>query len=169
MDSVATKPQTTCELLRHALGWRPATEMDRFHAAYRTLLLLRFLLALAPGYLHPDEYFQSFEPAASLALSVHAEPPAWEWAPATASSRPIRSWLVPVLSCALPMRLMAALARVFGPDLPSIDGALLLWATRLWMCTLSLLQDACLVGVWPEPQATLLASRSPQSAARSYN
>lgn len=160
MDSVATKPQTTCELLRHALGWRPATEMDRFHAAYRTLLLLRFLLALAPGYLHPDEYFQSFEPAASLALSVHAEPPAWEWAPATASSRPIRSWLVPVLSCALPMRLMAALARVFGPDLPSIDGALLLWATRLWMCTLSLLQDACLVGVcranvWPVRPALL--------------
>eukprot|EP00964_Phaeocystis_antarctica_P097957 scaffold64044_cov71-Phaeocystis_antarctica.AAC.1 len=84
--------------------------MDRFHAAYRTLLLLRFLLALAPGYLHPDEYFQSFEPAARLVLSVHTEP-AWEWAPATTSSRPIRSWLVPVLSCALPMRLVAALAR----------------------------------------------------------
>ena len=64
-----------------------------FHAAYRTLLLLRFLLALAPGYLHPDEYFQSFEPAASLVLSVHTHP-AWEWAPATAASRPIRSWLV---------------------------------------------------------------------------
>ena len=133
--------------------------MDRFHAAYRTLLLLRFLLALAPGYLHPDEYFQSLEPAASLVLGIRTQP-AWEWSPATASSRPIRSWLVPVLSCALPMRLVAALSRVFGPDLPSIDGAAVLWATRLWMCTLSLLQDACLVGVcranaWPVRPALL--------------
>ena len=133
--------------------------MRCFLGAYSALLLLRFLLVLSPGYLHPDEYFQSFEPAASLVLNVHTQP-AWEWAPATASSHLIRSWLVPMLSCALPMRLVAALVSTSGLDLPSIDGAVLLWATRLWMCTLSLAQDACLVGVcrayaWPVRSALL--------------
>ena len=133
-------------------------------AAYGALLAVRLALAFAPGYLHPDEYFQSFEPAATAVLDVHTEP-VWEWAsePAPAASWPIRSWLVPMLGCGVPMRAVDALARALQAE-PFLDGAALLWATRLWMCTLSLVQDACLLCAcralaWPA-RPTLLAFAS---------
>eukprot|EP00966_Prymnesium_polylepis_P083648 1937223-Prymnesium_polylepis.1 len=45
-----------------------------FAGLYALLLALRVALVAAPGYVHPDEFFQSAEPAAWL-LGRAAAPP----------------------------------------------------------------------------------------------
>jgi phosphatidylinositol glycan class Z len=49
-----------------------------FKKLFLFLYLLRLLLALAPGYVHPDEFFQSPEISAGHVLSVRNWIP-WEY------------------------------------------------------------------------------------------
>ena len=62
--------------------------------AYALLLLARLVACLLPGYVHPDEYHQTVEIAASDVLGVRSAPRAWEFEP----SRPARSVLGPVVA-----------------------------------------------------------------------
>lgn len=110
---------------------------DQFHATYAALVIARVAFAFAPGYIHPDEYLQSAEPVASR-LGMHARPP-WEFG---GTSWPIRSWVGPLLTCWIPLRL-----------LHGWRSALLL-AVRLPICVTSFGVDAVLVQLcrrrgWP--------------------
>lgn len=62
--------------------------------AYALLLVARLVACLLPGYVHPDEYHQTVEIAASDVLGVRSAPRAWEFEP----SRPARSVLGPVVA-----------------------------------------------------------------------
>jgi len=102
--------------------------IDHFHALYGALVVARVAFAFGTGYIHPDEYLQSAEPVASR-LGMHAQLP-WEFGGA---GWPIRSWLGPLLTCWLPLRL-----------LHGWRSALLL-AVRLPICVASFGVDAALV------------------------
>jgi len=95
-------------------------------SAYAALALLRLLLTLAPGYVHPDEFFQVVEPAASL-VGLRASLP-WEFE----VERPIRSWL-PATLAAWPLW---PLCKWRAPGTFE-----LLCAARLPSCLLSFAQD----------------------------
>jgi phosphatidylinositol glycan class Z len=135
--------------------------MDRFLPAYGALLTLRLTFALAPGYIHPDEFFQSVEPAAALIFNAPVWLP-WEFSdPAIVA--PIRSWVAPLLNCGPAMLLVRCLAGTNAPP----AGWSLLMAVRVLMCVGSLAQDAtvamlCARHGWPVRRTLLvLASAWP--------
>ena len=102
------------------------------HEPTNTFLLLqlaRLILTTTPGYVHPDEHFQSIEPAGHL-VGLFAYLP-WEFTVAS----PIRSWL-PVVLAAFPIRLL---------KIPNT--ILLLVAARLPYCAVSFVQDAALARI----------------------
>lgn len=77
-----------------ARGSTTTAPSARRRLAYALLLLARLVACLLPGYVHPDEYHQTVEIAASDALGVRSAPRAWEFEP----SRPARSVLGPVVT-----------------------------------------------------------------------
>ena len=85
-------------------------------SAYVALLAARAAAALlAPGYVHPDEYFQGVEVAAGEWLSV-ASARAWEWAPpAGGGGGGVRSLASRAVSADVPLALLAA-ARAVAPE-----------------------------------------------------
>ncbi|KAL1529925.1 hypothetical protein AB1Y20_000853 [Prymnesium parvum] len=93
---------------------------------YALLLAVRAALLFAPGYIHPDEFFQSAQPAASLLGG--ASPPVWEFGAAR-----LRSWLPP-LAMSSPLWLLRRAQ-------PHPSSAALLCAARAVPCALSLVQD----------------------------
>ncbi|KAI8143935.1 Alg9-like mannosyltransferase family-domain-containing protein [Fennellomyces sp. T-0311] len=68
---------------------------------YVVLLWLRWSISSSPGYIHPDEYFQSPEVTAGAVLDISTFTP-WEFQPAHAA----RSVLVPFLTTGLPLWLV---------------------------------------------------------------
>ncbi|KAI9313487.1 Alg9-like mannosyltransferase family-domain-containing protein [Dichotomocladium elegans] len=68
---------------------------------YGILLWGRWIVSSTPGYIHPDEYFQSAEVTARTVLDVHTFIP-WEFKPTT----PIRSVIPPFLSTGLPFAMI---------------------------------------------------------------
>jgi GPI mannosyltransferase 4 len=58
------------------------------HAAYALVVALRTVLALAPGYMHPDELFQSTEIAAATQLGLATRIP-WEFSGCTPPARSV--------------------------------------------------------------------------------
>jgi hypothetical protein len=85
----------------------------------------RVLLATLPGYVHPDEAFQSAEVVGAVLLGTHAAVP-WEFA---SCDTPNRSILPPLLSTGLPY----ALLRAAGVR----SGWLLLLLPRWWLACLA--------------------------------
>ncbi|RKP10088.1 Alg9-like mannosyltransferase family-domain-containing protein [Thamnocephalis sphaerospora] len=81
--------------------------LDARKSVYALLLLLRLCCALAPGYLHPDEFFQSPEISAQSVLNVHGFVP-WEYQP----DQPCRSIVIPGLATGLPFFLLKCLQTV---------------------------------------------------------
>ena len=121
---------------RNASLWNYVTRAHEMKERlfFIALALLRIGLTLSPGYVHPDEFFQTIEPAAHL-VGLHAELP-WEFS----NDVPARSWLPAVAVAAWPLWLVRACVRK-----PS--AMLLLCAARLPSCALSFFQDAALVKV----------------------
>lgn len=101
------------------------------------LVLLRWLAVLAPGYIHPDEFFQGPEPMSHDILQLQATIP-WEFA----EKPPCRS----VISAALTSGIPLLVVKLFGPGQRSrwVNVAVLL-APRLWMVALSFTLDSAIV------------------------
>ncbi|KAJ3099724.1 alpha 1,2 mannosyltransferase [Phlyctochytrium planicorne] len=101
---------------------------------YILLLLLRTFLAFAPGYIHPDEFFQSSEPMAGFAFDGTVDLP-WEWK--TESPGPSRHVLVP-------SSLLAAPFYLFKLTKYNPSGISLFIIQRIVMLLLSFVVDICL-------------------------
>ena len=99
------------------------------------LLLLRFIMSCLPlpGYIHPDEFFQSPEVAADDVLGFNTTR-TWEWD----SKSPARSVIFPMLSSGLPFVLIKLINSLFGM---SHTTYILLVLPRLWMTILTCLID----------------------------
>ncbi|KAJ1925158.1 alpha 1,2 mannosyltransferase [Tieghemiomyces parasiticus] len=113
--------------------------------AYLSLAALRLAAAVLPGYIHPDEFFQSAEIAAG-SVANYAYRSTWEFEP----DAPCRS-IVPVyLMSGVPMgflRLASAagvyvLGQPFQPTVYTV-----LWVERLWAVALSFLVDRAVYNV----------------------
>ncbi|KAJ1911991.1 alpha 1,2 mannosyltransferase [Tieghemiomyces parasiticus] len=113
--------------------------------AYLSLAALRLAAAVLPGYIHPDEFFQSAEIAAG-SIANYAYRSTWEFKP----DAPCRS-IVPVyLMSGVPMgflRLASAagvyvLGQPFQPTVYTV-----LWVERLWAVALSFLVDRAVYNV----------------------
>jgi len=96
---------------------------------------LRVLIALLPGYVHPDEVFQSAEVVGAVVLGTYANVP-WEFA---ACDSPNRSILPPMLSTGVPY----AVLRWLGVR----SGWLLLLLPRWWLACLAALTGERVSGV----------------------
>ncbi|KAJ1896095.1 alpha 1,2 mannosyltransferase, partial [Coemansia sp. IMI 209127] len=104
--------------------------MRRPSTLYAALLAVRVLFALSPSYIHPDEFFQAPEVAASDILGVDALR-TWEF---VVASPPIRS-IVPIyMYSGLPF----ALLRLGEPLGYAASPRAVFWAQRLAMAVLSL-------------------------------
>ena len=99
------------------------------------LLLLRFFLCCLPlpGYIHPDEFFQSPEVAANDVLGFNTTR-TWEWD----GYFPVRSCIFPMLSSGLPFLLVKLLKSLLGISYTSY---VLLVLPRIWMTLLSYVLD----------------------------
>lgn len=99
------------------------------------LLLLRFILCCLPlpGYIHPDEFFQSPEVAANDVLGVNTTR-TWEWD----GNFPARSCIFPMLSSGLPFLLLKLIKSLLGTSYTSY---VLLVLPRIWMTLLSYVID----------------------------
>ncbi|KAF9947597.1 hypothetical protein BGZ72_010430 [Mortierella alpina] len=75
---------------------------------YLLLLAFRIFNALSPGYIHPDEFFQSAEITAGNIFGLDVNIP-WEYKP----ELPCRSILIPVITTGIPYLLLKAW---FGTD-----------------------------------------------------
>ncbi|KAI8338461.1 GPI mannosyltransferase [Chlamydoabsidia padenii] len=80
-----------------------------FLVCYGVLLWLRWMMASLPGYVHPDEFFQSPEITARAILKVDTLIP-WEFQPDHAA----RSILIPFLTTGLPFWLMTLAQQWFN-------------------------------------------------------
>jgi phosphatidylinositol glycan class Z len=125
---------------------RGTSELRAVGRAYRLLLLLRAVVALAPwttGYIHPDEHFQSTEVAVGAALGLDTWR-TWEWDP----SRPLRSPALPLLLYGLPALLLrglnSALRLLLGGD-SLLTPAILQAVARLPLLPLSLTTDLAIL------------------------
>ena len=121
----------------------------------RVLVALRWLAVLAPGYIHPDEFFQGPEPMSRDMLELQATIP-WEFA----EKPPCRS----VVSAALTSGIPLLGVRLFGPSPGSHwVGTAVLLAPRIWMVALSFTLDIAIVrlcgafGLHSHAQSILLA------------
>ncbi|RUS17481.1 GPI mannosyltransferase, partial [Jimgerdemannia flammicorona] len=79
---------------------------------YLALLLARLLAAFLPGYIHPDEFFQSPEITAGVVFAYDVFTP-WEFSP----EQPSRSIVLPYLTTGIPfelLKLAGELAKKYG-------------------------------------------------------
>ncbi|KAJ2310238.1 alpha 1,2 mannosyltransferase [Coemansia sp. RSA 2705] len=116
--------------------------MGQRQALYMALVAARVLLALSPAYIHPDEYFQAPEIAASDILGVDALR-TWEF---TAES-PIRS-IVPIhLFSGTPLIVLKLIQRLLAHCgcLWELTPWLLFCSTRIFACMVSFAVDICVV------------------------
>ena len=132
-----------------ARGSTTTAPSARRRLAYALLLLARLVACLLPGYVHPDEYHQTVEIAASDALGVRSAPRAWEFEP----SRPARSVLGPVVTAgwtyaaarafAAPMGILARERKFPEGEPPAFASPwIVVLAPRLGAFILSLAVDA---------------------------
>ncbi|RUS22275.1 Alg9-like mannosyltransferase family-domain-containing protein [Endogone sp. FLAS-F59071] len=105
---------------------------------YLVLLLLRLICAFLPGYIHPDEFFQSPEVTAGDVFDYDVFVP-WEFKP----ELPARSIVLPYLTTGVPfelLKLISVVAKKYG--FYGFESSLALFVTqRLAFFTFSLLID----------------------------
>ena len=149
-----------------ARGSTTTAPSARRRLAYALLLLARLVACLLPGYVHPDEYHQTVEIAASDALGVRSAPRAWEFEP----SRPARSVLGPVVTAgwtyaaarafAAPMGILARERKFPEGEPPAFASPwIVVLAPRLGAFILSLAVDAAVdraarAAYWSGPNPT---------------
>jgi len=115
-----------------------------FSALYATLLLVRFICVVLPGYIHPDEFFQGGQELFFGTVET------WEWKEAAAA----RSILPPLFMTWLPIQ--GARLLFWGSSVR------ISWlAPRLWMTCLSLVVDAVCWNLGNRKSVLLLASAWP--------
>ncbi|KAI9596661.1 Alg9-like mannosyltransferase family-domain-containing protein [Syncephalis fuscata] len=113
-----------------------------FKKLFIFLFLLRLLLALAPGYVHPDEFFQSPEISAGNVLNVRNWIP-WEYDEAY----PCRSIVFPMLTTGLPflwLRSLQWIADTSGFNVNFMTPLIVFSTTRLAFFIYSFLIDLCI-------------------------
>lgn len=103
--------------------------MNKVHAL---LCILRILCIFLPGYIHPDEWFQSPEVMASRIFGTKGYIP-WEYDPAY----PCRSPTVAKFMTGIPFSII----KLFTSDPSSI---VLYLVPRLYICSLSFVLDGCI-------------------------
>lgn len=123
--------------------------MKCFERWYLALAVLRCILTLSPGYVHPDEFFQSGEVAAAQFAHIHAGPAPWEFN----ADRPIRSLLTTAVASSSLLRPLSALEQP--------NTWVLLCASRIPYLALSFVVDASIVSIGrahllPAPMLLLL-------------
>ncbi|KAI8060977.1 Alg9-like mannosyltransferase family-domain-containing protein [Gongronella butleri] len=109
-----------------------------FRILYGALLCFRYLMAMLPGYIHPDEFFQSPEVMANAVLKVQTFVP-WEYHTDNAA----RSVLIPFLTTGLPFWVMKQYGQwmgTFGDVFPSTT---ILKVERVSFFALSTIVDYC--------------------------
>eukprot|EP00501_MAST-03F_sp_TOSAG23-6_P000780 GSMAST32.ASY1.ANO1.810.1 assembled CDS len=122
---------------------------------YVAFLIIRLLFVLSPGYVHPDEFFQSPEVAARDILSIHGHL-TWEFE----SMRPLRSVIPILLSSGVPFTFLQL---VFGKHFEG-NTFILLILPRIWLFILSCSFDSIIwlfckkYGISPNSKLLLLAS-----------
>ena len=101
----------------------------------KVLLLMRFVLCCLPlpGYIHPDEFFQSPEIAGDDVLGFKTTR-TWEWD----MDSPARSIIFPMISSGLPFLLLKMIKSLFGISYTSY---VLLVLPRLWITMWSYVID----------------------------
>lgn len=101
---------------------------------YLLLVIFRFLSVLFPGYIHPDEFFQSPELSASDIFGIDGIR-TWEWD----ISRPVRSWISLVSTSGASFWILQKVSILigFGPKIPSV----LLYCPRIWAALMSFVTD----------------------------
>ena len=97
------------------------------------LILLRIACVFLPGYVHPDEWFQSNEVAAQEVFNYHTEKP-WEFT----TDAPVRS----VLSVYFSSQMAYTIAVAFKSYIPSFMAAdVVTYAPRVMLCAMSFVVD----------------------------
>ncbi|KAJ2346366.1 alpha 1,2 mannosyltransferase [Coemansia sp. RSA 2673] len=114
---------------------------------YGGLLVGRVLFSVLPSYIHPDEFFQSSEIAASDILGVTGHR-TWEFSPAS----PVRS--------IVPIYLYAGIPMFFLSFFSSLTPWTLFCASRVFMALLSFIVDLCVFGTIGNQRTVLLLASS---------
>ncbi|KAI9029040.1 Alg9-like mannosyltransferase family-domain-containing protein [Phycomyces nitens] len=110
---------------------------------YVAFLWFRWLVSSLPGYLHPDEFFQSPEITAGPMLGVETSIP-WEYSPAHAS----RSIVIPFLTTGIPFWFLRKVEMLTNGD-KQIIGTLSIFLTeRTASFILSLLIDFSIIHLY---------------------
>lgn len=109
---------------------------QRADLAWTILVVARFLLTISPGYIHPDEFFQSVEPVAARVGGLDAIMP-WEFN----AFSPIRSWLPPCVLTGLPLFLVRHWTSL------ATNTMAILGLIRLPSCAISLTMDFALAQI----------------------
>ena len=99
---------------------------------YAAAVCLRVALLLAPGYIHPDEFFQAQEVAAIRRHEFDVPTP-WEFA----CNQPCRSAVLPLTAASLPYAIVESL----GVGRGAMASRAMLLAPRIVMCFLSFVLD----------------------------
>ena len=115
--------------------WR-MSDIGHFRTVYCTLAALRVAFAFSPGYVHPDEFFQSAEVAACEIAGLRTALIPWEFS----AVHPVRSRLPPYLFPGLALRVLQLFV-----DAPSTW--VLLFTVRLPSCAISFLVDAAIARI----------------------
>jgi len=99
------------------------------------LLLVQWILLAIPlpGYIHPDEYFQSTEVMARDVLNLKAHK-TWEWS----QSQPSRNVVFPVVVAGIPFWILNKLSLYFNFEMSTV---MLLLSPRIMMGLLSFTMD----------------------------
>jgi len=96
--------------------------------------LVRAACAVLPGYIHPDEWFQSNEIAAAEVFNYRTRKP-WEFT----VDDPVRS----VVGVFLSSKLAYIIARAFDTRVPA--SMVVMYAPRAWMCATSFVVDLAVI------------------------
>lgn len=111
------------------------TNIERAHLIYAAAIIIRFVFVFSPGYIHPDEFFQSPEIASRDVLGLRTEV-TWEFR----GRYPIRSILPIWFNSGFPMWVLSKIS-----DKSSLSGQALLISPRLFLFVLSFAFD---IVVW---------------------
>ncbi|KAI9496534.1 GPI mannosyltransferase [Zychaea mexicana] len=111
--------------------------LNRRVISYTVLLWVRWTISSLPGYIHPDEYFQSPEVTAASVFDIKTFTP-WEYQPEHAA----RSVLVPFLTTGLPLWIVRRVAELAEGTMQQVPRAIdMYFAERVSSFLYSLIID----------------------------
>lgn len=99
---------------------------------WRIMLVVRFIMVFSPGYIHPDEFFQSSEVTSNDIFGFRNTYVPWEFT----EESPCRSIIPPTLISGIPFRLLEIISHTFG--IAKYSSILLLILPRIMVFAFSL-------------------------------